>query len=238
MRGKDQTDAAVTGAEQEERPVDARDLLHEVAVRWRAAYSLEYKSQAILDHQGEFRIDVSIHARLLRPDKMRLVFRGSRQEASRIRMIDGRMIYDRLQRVRQTQISPFRGQFLEQISHPLDDAGYSVQQFFARLPFSPPSTWGDPDKPLTMTAVRTLQGPDNQRSKSELYRVTMTRGIAKDTIWLDKISLAPLRLIRYGLHGGVPQVLLDETFTEVKLGVPFSPSLFVWNREDDAGQIR
>lgn len=223
----------------EQRRMDGRQLLRDLAARWRAAPTLEYRSLAVMNHAGEHRVAVRIHARLRRPHFARLVFAGDWPEATRVRVSDGRWIYDRMGRARQSVRTPFRGSILQDIAHPLDETGYSVDQFFAAAPFLPPATWGGPGaQPPAITAVRTTLVVGEPKQRRDVYRVIIARGIMKDTLWLDKSNLAPLQLVRFGPHGGTPQELLKETFTEVRLAPPLSSSLFTWTEGDETGVVR
>lgn len=215
-------------------PPDGWTVLRELGARWRAADTLEYRSEAAMEHQGEPRWDVRIHARLRRPNRARLVFDGDRSESTRVRVSDGSFLYDRMRgRGRATIRAPLgSGGILENIAHPLETAGHSAEQFFARTPFVPP----DGTRPR-VSAARVRFTPSGKPSRPA-YRVIIEQGFTRDTLWLDRVSFAPLRLVRRGIHGGLEQELLRETFTEFRLGATLSPALFVWSREDEAGRVR
>ncbi len=215
-------------------PPEGWAVLRDLGARWRAADTLEYRSEAVLEHQGEPRWDIRIHARLRRPNRARLLFDGDRPESTRVRVSDGSFVYDRMRgRGRATTRAPLAGGgILENIAHPLETAGHSAEQFFARTPFAPPD--GPPPR---VSAARVRFTPPGKPSRPA-YRVVIEQGFTRDTLWLDRVSFAPLRLVRRGIHGGLEQELLRETFTEFRLGAPLSPALFVWSREDEAGRGR
>lgn len=214
---------------------DGLRVLRDLARRWRGANSLSYRSVTVMQHQGELRVDLRSFVRLRRPGLARVVYSGNQPEVNRVRMSDGRRIVDRA-RSGATMRLPWRGRISEGISHPLDDGSYSAEQFFRPDPFVPPFPWGDPGEPIAVLADRTTLPP----SKDPLLRLTITRGTgpSKDTLWLDAYTLAPVRLIRFGDHGGMPQELLREDFSDVKLGPALPDSLFTWTAEDQAGTIR
>lgn len=216
-----------------ERLADGRQLLRELGARWRTANTLEYRSEAAMNHRGERSVRVRIHVYLRRPHQARLEFESNVAEAARVRVCDGDWIYDRQRTSRQTVRVPFRGSLTQDIAHPLDDASYSVSQFFARAPFFPSPDWGQAAEPLVVEAVRATFLPEDKEPRAA-YRITFRRGVAKDTLWLDRNNLAPLQLIRWGVHGGLAQELLRETFQDVRLGPPLPAALFVWTRKDDA----
>lgn len=220
----------------EEGGRDGAGLLAELSARWRAAQTLEYRSTAVMQHVSEPRIVVETHARLWRPGRARLVFRSDRPEAARVRVSDGRYLYDRrLGPQRRTTMTWWRGRLSREITHPLDDASYSVDQFFAPQPFQPPPYWGETNGPVRVDAQRTTTGKTDKR---DVFRVTLARGSARDTLTLDALSFAPLEFVRIGAHGGVVQELLRETFTLVRLGVSLPPDLFVWTNADESGVLR
>jgi hypothetical protein len=79
------------------RAADPTLVLREFANQWRRAVSLEYRSQIRINHAGEFRLDLRTHIYLRRPGRARLIFRASTfPEADRLRVSDGRMIFDRM----------------------------------------------------------------------------------------------------------------------------------------------
>lgn len=222
-------------------------VLRELANRWRRAISLEYRSQAILNHAGEFRLDLRSHVYLRRPGCARMIFRASTfPEADRLRVSDGRMVYDRMfgrpGDTSRTIAAPLTrlDKITEDLSHPLDEAGYSVAQFFSETPFSPPPWFGGgTEGSLRVTARRlsqTIPGlPGKAGEKRDVFELVFRRGTSRDTLTLDAISYAPLRLIRIGNHAGRVQELLRETFLEVRLDPPLPDALFRWSPRDDAG---
>lgn len=226
----------------EEFPMEARPLLRELAARWRAASTLEYRSEAVVDHRGEYRIVVKSRVRLRRPAFARLVFLGDRPgEASRVRVCDGRRVFDRrIGSGHATTVSGFTGRLIADIAHPLDEAAYAIDQFFAPSPFLPPAAWGDPGERLRIAAARLTSAAKSGGAggRGGRFRITFTRGDARDTLILDARSYAPQELVRVGPHAGIVQELLRETFSEVRLGLPLPLSLFTWTPEDEAGILR
>ena len=229
------------------RVADPALVLRELAARWRRAVSLEYRSQILINHAGEFRLDLRTHIYLRRPGRARLIFRASTfPEADRIRVSDGRYIFDRmfgrpgdLSRTIKAPLSrPER--ITEDLSHPLDEAGYSITQFFSTTPFSPPSSFGGINSgPIKVTARRLRQNipglPGRSGEKRDVFEVVWRRDDARDTLTLDALSYSPLRLIRVGSHGGRVQELMRETFLEMFLNPPLPDTLFRWSPRDDAG---
>lgn len=231
----------------EEAAATARDpapILGELARRWRGAYGLEYRSLAVMNHAGEFRVNVRIHAWLRRPSQARLVFRSKDiPEADRLRVCDGVRVWDRLfghpGETGRTLVVPLPGpgRITDNISHPLDETGYSVTQFFSSTPFTPPSYWNAQPGPLRTMARRLSQwrlGGENAAPR-DVFEVVFTKGVAKDTLTLDALSYAPLLLVRISDHGGRVQETLRETFLDVRLNPPLADSLFRWSRRDEAG---
>ena len=215
---------------------DARALLRELGARWAVADTLEYRSQAVLQHQGEGRVVVQTWARLRRPGRARLVFSGSQPEASRVRVCDGTLIHDRPRGPRQpTTRVRFMGQLTQYIAHPLDTASYLVEQFFSRAPFLPPFDWGldsaDTDAPVRFTAARV----GAKLGVRDAFQITLSRGLSRDTLTVDARTFAPVEIVRFGVHGGLAQELLRETITAVRLNVSLPDALFAWTAGDEAG---
>ena len=222
----------------DERSVDGRKLLRELAARWRAADTLRYRARAVVNHAGEFRVTVNTFARLRRPNLARLTFTGDRPEANRVRVSDGRRIYDRPRTGARTVVSAYEGRLTGDIAHPLDEAAYSIDQFFSPTPFLPLVAWGG-EGPLRIDAVRRTRAVEDRASAPrDVFRIKIARGESHDTLTLDALSLAPLRLVRWGVHAGLAQELLDETYLEVLLGAPLSPYLFAWTEADERGAAR
>jgi outer membrane lipoprotein-sorting protein len=222
-------------------------VLRELASRWRRALSLEYRSEVIVNHAGEFRLDLRTHIYLRRPGRARMIFRSDNfPEADRLRVSDGRMIFDRMfgrpGDTSRTIAAPLTrpDSITKDISHPLDEAAYSVAQFFSEAPFSPPPWFGGgTGGTLRVTARRlpqTIPGlPGKSGEKRDVFELVFRRGTSRDTLALDALSYCPLRLIRVGSHGGRVQELLRETFIEVRLDPPLPDALFRWSPRDDAG---
>jgi outer membrane lipoprotein-sorting protein len=232
------------------RPADPAFVLRELANRWRRAISLEYRSQVIVNHAGEFRLDLRTHIYLRRPGRARMIFRASTfPEADRLRVCDGKQIFDRMfgrpGDTSRTITSPLKSfeKITEDLSHPLDEAGYSAAQFFSQAPFSPPPWFGGgTEGALRVTARRlrqTIPGisnvPGKNDEKRDVYELVFLRGTSRDTLALDALSYSPLRLIRVGSHGGRVQELMRETFQEVHLDPSLPDALFRWSPRDDAG---
>lgn len=242
------TDTADTGADTQGSPraVDPAMVLRELANRWRRAVSLEYRSQILVNHAGEFRLDLRTHIFLRRPGRARLIFRASTfPEANRLRVSDGRQLFDRMfgrpGDTSRTITAPLSrpDRITEDLSHPLDEAGYSVAQFFSATPFVPPVWFGGAEGPLSTSARRLRQSipdlPVKSGQKPDVFELVFERGTSRDTLTLDALSYGPLRLVRVGSHGGLVQELMRETFLEVYLDPPLPDSLFHWSPEDDAG---
>ena len=221
--------------------IDARRVLQELWKRWRDAPTLEYRSEARISHRGEFALTVKTHAALRRPNLARIVFSSNEwAEASRVRVSNGRTLYDRqtgksLARPRTLRMG-FRGRVTADIPHPLDEAGYSVDQFFSPTPFLPRGPWGtgqdDPEVSGTLVAA---PAP----FKGKAYRVVIEKGVARDVLHLDALTYAPLLLTRRGDHAGMVQDLLRETFHEFGLGtLSVTPTLFAWTADDERGVVR
>jgi hypothetical protein len=229
------------------RAADPTLVLREFANQWRRAVSLEYRSQIRINHAGEFRLDLRTHIYLRRPGRARLIFRASTfPEADRLRVSDGRMIFDRMfgrpgetsRTIKAPLSRPDR--ITEDLSHPLDEAGYSVTQFFSAAPFAPPASFGSVNSgAIRVTARRLRQNlpglPDSSGKNRDVFEVVFRRSTSRDTLTLDALSYSPLRLIRVGSHGGRVQELMRETFLEVRLDPPLPDSLFHWSPRDDAG---
>lgn len=219
---------------------EASVLLRELGARWAFADTLEYRSQAVLQHRGESRVTLRTWARLRRPGRARLVFSGSQPEASRVRVCDGTLLYDRMRGPNQpTTRTRFSGALTQYISHPLDTASYLVEQFFSGAPFWPPADWGgdsvDETTPVRLHASRVPAGPGGARNA---FRIVLSRGSSRDTLTLDARTYAPIEIVRVGVHGGLAQQLLRETLTTIRLNVPLPGSLFVWTPDDEAGAFR
>lgn len=212
--------------EQEAKEESAERVLLRVAERWRGAVTLEYRSRIVLSHQGEPGLKGTTAVRLRRPGLARIELSVDNPEFCCLRVCDGRVLWHRGKgtplRPPRTQQFAFRGAFLESILHPLDEAAYSVDQFLAPRPF-----W------LLGTDVERKAVRRREQGR-EVFVVVQSAGVSRDTLTLDARTLAPLRLVRVGDHGGTVQELLREEFEEVVMGGPLSPSLFRWSREDEA----
>lgn len=226
------------------REVDPAIVLRELANRWRGAASLEYRSEVVVSHAGEFRLDLRTHITLRRPSRARLVFRAKGfPEANRLRVCDGRQIFDRMSgRVGDTSRTittslARTGRITDNLSHPLDEAGYCVAQFFSPTPFVPPASFGGGDLGPSKTVARRRRQPPagKNRAGREVFEIVFTRGNSRDTLTLDALSYAPLLLVRVGEHGGSVQELLRESFTEMRLNPLLPSALFRWSPADDAG---
>lgn len=231
--GREDDTSPAQSAEKDE--VDARRILRDLAARWFAADTLEYRSRAVLQHQGEMRVTLRTWARLRKPGRARIVWSGENvPEASRVRVCDNRTVYDRMRGDDQpTTRQRFVGRLTQYVSHPLDDASYLIEQFFSRAPFWPDPLWGgagEADGDLRVRATRAV------RQNKPVFRIVFARGASwRDTLTLDARSLAPLEIVRRGVHGGLAQELLRETVTDVRLGVPLPDALFAWTPADQAG---
>lgn len=236
----------VSGAASSDPPDAARDVapeqvLGELARRWRGAGAMEYRSQAAMHHAYEFNLNVQIHVWLRRPSLARLVFRTSDYpEADRLRVCNGVRVYDRPfghpGDTNRTVSTPLLhpGAVTENIPHPLDEAGYSVSQFFSPTPFVPPSYWNA--QPGTMTTkARRLKQRGKDGKPRDVYEVVFKKGVAQDTLTLDVLSYCPILLVRVGDHGGRVQELLRETFLDVRLDPLLPDVLFRWSDRDNAG---
>lgn len=212
----------------EEKPVNAEQILRTLAERWRGAVTLEYRSQLVLSHQGEAGLRGELTVRLRRPNLARIDIRVDNPEACGLRVCDGRVIWQRNQRVplrpARTQRHGFQTTVMAGIAHPLDEAAYSVDQFLAPQPFR-----------LTGSGVErsATQRKDKER---DVFVVVQTQTTSRDTLTLDAKTYAPLRLVRVGDHGGVVQELLREEFHDVILGSALPTALFRWTPEDEARQ--
>jgi hypothetical protein len=210
----------------EERPVDAEQVLLTLAGRWRGALTLEYRSQLTLTHQGEPGLRGAVRVQLRRPSLARVVLTMDNPEFCCLRVCDGRVLWHRGQgtplRPAATQRFAFQGELMQAIPHPLDEASYSVDQFLAPRPF-----W------LGGAGVE-RKATRKQEKKREIFVVTQSQGVSKDTLILDARTYAPLRLVRVGDHGGTVQELLREEFQEVVMGGALTARLFRWNPEDEA----
>ncbi|WP_395090066.1 outer membrane lipoprotein carrier protein LolA [Armatimonas sp.] len=212
----------------EEKPVNAEQILRTLAERWRGAVTLEYRSQLVLSHQGEAGLRGELTVRLRRPNLARIDIRVDNPEACGLRVCDGRVIWQRNQRVplrpARTQRHGFQTTVMAGIAHPLDEAAYSVDQFLAPQPFR-----------LTGSGVErsATQRKDKER---DVFVVVQTQTTSRDTLTLDAKTYAPLRLVRVGDHGGVVQELLREEFHDVILGSALPTTLFRWTPEDEARQ--
>lgn len=226
----------------EERPVDARLLLAELAQRWRGAQTLDYRSEAVLNHAGEFRVTVQVHARLRRPNLARVVFLADQKEFSQTRVCDGRLLFTRgastpLRRA-YTLTAPYKGRLTENIAHPLDEIAYTLDQFFERRPFTPLSIWGSNGSGASETAKTEARREKRRHPVTgkmiSVFRIRFSRGVFEDLLFLEPVSLRPLELIRTGDHAGQVQKLLHETFLDFRLGANLPPSLFTWTAADEA----
>lgn len=182
---------------------------------------------------------VQVWVRLRRPDLARLVFAADNPEVSRVRVCDGRFVWERpastILRLARTLRVPFaRGGILQNIPHPLDETAYCAEQFFSPTPFLPPVVWGGGRDKLKISATRrTYTRADGQ--KRECFEVVFESNPACDTLLLDARSFAPIRITRVGEHAGQVQELLRETFLTVRLGPNLPPDLFRWTNEDERG---
>jgi hypothetical protein len=222
------------------RAIDARLLLAELAQRWRGAQALEYRSESVLNHAGEFRIAVQVHALLRRPRLARVTFQADRAEFSQIRVCDGRRLFSRgastpLRRA-VTIASAYTGRLTENIPHPLDEASYTLDQFFSRAPFTPVASWGMSREPIRIEAMHDKRAHPVTGNTVPVLCVRFARGVFEDTLFLEPFSLALLELIRVGDHAGQVQKLLHETFHLFRLGGNFPSSLFTWTDADEKGE--
>jgi len=241
-----------------ETPLDPDVARRELAQRWRAGATLEYRSEAVMRHAGEFTIRVAVHALLRRPAYARIVFDATGMpEAARVRVSDGRTIYDRQTgnrgergRTLRERIDPNveLGFLTRNIPHPLDEVAYFINQFFAPDPFAPPPGWGSGARP-EWSALRVSAARDDETQKRRLtvqnaakggdrLRLVAQSGTSRDSLTLDLANFAPLELVRVGEHAGQTQELLRETFTLVRLGVNLPASLFAWTDDDERGIAR
>ncbi len=240
-----------------ETPLAPEAVRRELAERWRGAATLEYQSRAVMNHAGEFTVHVRIHARLRRPTYARVAFQTTEMpEAARVRVSDGRMIFDRQAgsvgetgRTMREQLERGAPDFLTRnIPHPLDETAFFLDQFFAPAPFTPPTNWGSGARPV-WTAARVSAKADDETQKRRLdaasasknndrLRLVVQSGSSRDTLTLDATNFAPLELIRVGDHAGRTQELLRETFDVVRLGVNLPASLFTWTDDDERGIVR
>jgi len=222
----------------DERPVDARFLLAELAQRWRGSQTLEYRSEAVLNHAGEFRVTVQVHARLRRPNLARVSFLADQREFSQMRVCDGRQLFSRGTstplRPAYTITAPYNGRLTADIAHPLDEIAYSLDQFFSRKPFMPPSAWGSGSSEPVKIEARREKRPHPVTGKIiSVFRIRFVRGVFEDLLFLEPVSLRPLELIRTGDHAGQVQKLLHETFLDFRLGANLLPALFTWTDADE-----
>jgi hypothetical protein len=221
------------------RAIDAEAILRELSQRWAAARTLEYRSRAVLTHAGELRVVVAIHTRLRRPNLARVLFDADRPEVTRLRVCDGRRVFDRTDNVplrpASTLMEPFTGRITANLPHPLDELSYCADQFFAAAPFTPPARWGEPGQPRTIIGS-VVPAANLDTRQRDVYRIVIARGHTRDTLTLEPISLRPLEIVRVGEHAGQVQELLRETFTAVSLGAYLPPSVFEWTEADDRGE--
>ena len=215
----------------DEKPVNAEQVLATLAERWRGAITLEYRSQLVLSHQGEAGLRGELTVRLRRPNLARIEIKVDNPEFCGLRVCDGRVIWQRNQRVplrpARTQRHGFQTTVMAGIAHPLDEAAYSVDQFLAPQPFR-----------LTGSGVErsATQRKDSKDKEREVFVVVQTQATSRDTLTLDAKTYAPLRLVRVGDHGGTVQELLREEFQGVVLGSALPTALFRWTPEDEARQ--
>jgi hypothetical protein len=210
--------------------------------------ALEYTAESVINHAGEFRLSVRTHARLRRPNLARVVFYGAgggSGEVSRVRVCDGRTLHDRtMGRVGEagrTVRAPFRGVLTADIAHPLDEAAYAVEQFFRDTPFLPPrAAWGNAPGETALAAELGDAPPATPTWASKrAYKVMMTSGDFKDTVWVDAASYCPVRLSRVGDHAGRVQETLTETYVSLSLnGARFPRETFQWTDDDERGIVR
>ena len=217
-----------------ETPVDGLRVLQTLSERWRAAQTLDYQSRVVMSHAGEFRAQIAVSVLLRRPRQARIVWDADRDDVSRLRVCDGRAIYERTRGSGLRRAQSLReglnanGQVTQNVPHPLDEASYCVDQFFSPNPFWPPKTWGEGIGAIDVSAVRVSK-------PKAVYRITLLRGKSRDTITLDAQNYAPLEVVRVGDHAGRVQELLRETFTLVRLGTYLPASLFTWIPPRDEG---
>jgi len=201
--------------------VDAERVLRTLSDRWRGATTLEYRSTITVTHIGEPSLTAQLWARLRRPNLARLEIETNNPEVSCLRVCDGRYVYHRNRttplRPARTLFTGFKGTVMTGVAHPLDEAGYSIDQFLAPRPF-----W--PEGKVELAATK----------YEERFLLTLTQGVNKDTLTLDAKTYAPLKLVRIGNHGGEVQELLREEFHQVVLAGPLGVSLFRWTPDDEA----
>jgi hypothetical protein len=204
-----------------------------LAERWRTTPTLEYRSRAVLNHAGEFRVEARVWVRLRRPQFARLVFLTDNAEVSRLRVCDGRIVWERGEstplRPARTLRSPYKGDILANIAHPLDETAYCANQFFSHAPFLPPPIWANGAKP------KISEMPEREKGR-DIVRIVFEAGVFRDTLIVDRVSLAPLSLVRVGEHAGAVQEILRETFETVKMGHSLPPDLFLWSEADQQGR--
>ena len=213
---------------QDEKPVNAEQVLATLAERWRGAITLEYRSQLVLSHQGEAGLRGELTVRLRRPNLARIEIKVDNPEFCGLRVCDGRVIWQRNQRVplrpARTQRHAFQTTVMAGIAHPLDEAAYSVDQFLAPQPFR-----------LTGSGVERSARLHKEKERA-VFVVVQTQATSRDTLTLDAKTYAPLRLVRVGDHGGTVQELLREEFQGVVLGSALPTALFRWTPDDEARQ--
>ena len=225
------TDAA------KETETDGMRVLQTLAQRWKAAQTLEYQSLVVMQHAGEFRVQIKVLAQMRRPRFARFVWDADQPDVSRVRVCDGRVIYDRSRgsflRPPQTRREGLENgtKVTQNVPHPLDEASYCADQFFSPAPFVPPPTWGEGDGKIHVTAAKKT---DPKTNKPSGFRITMESGTSRDTLLLDA-DYAPRQIVRVAEHGGRIQEILNEKFTVVRLGAYLPAELFRWNaRRDEA----
>lgn len=217
-----------------EKEIDGKRILQTLAQRWQAAQTLDYRSRAVMSHAGEFLVHLNISAQLRRARFARLVFDADRPDVSRLRVCDGRALFERTRgsflRPAQTTregLSP-GGKVTQNIPHPLDEASYCVDQFFSPTPFFPPKTWGDGTGRIQISAEQAAT-----KSGQAIFRIILAPGTSRDTLTLDAQNYAPIEMVRVGEHAGKVQELLRETFTTVRLGPYLPAQLFAWTTARD-----
>ena len=216
--------------QQEEKKIDGAAILREVAGRWRLSQTLEYQSLAILNHRAEYRIEARMHVFLQRPNLARIVIKADLPEFSRLRVCDGRSIWDRTisvpLRPAATTRLPYIDHVTGNIPHPLDETSYSADQFFSRAPFMTP--------PIGHRGTPTVAGV--ALANDQGFRLTIQwDDVTVDTLTIESISLRPLALKRVADHGGIVQEILNENFELVSLGARIPAETFRWNPRDESG---
>lgn len=239
---------------------DPDRFLAELQTRWRGANTLQYRSAALLAHSGEFRLHVAISATFRRPNLGRIRFDTTEvPEAARVRVGDGRRLYDRQQgevgKAGRTRWLAYNNRLTDDLTHPLDEVAYFPDQFFSPTPFLPKPFWGTGplaqdlktvpiDEPIRI--VTEVMEKDSKRIDAvvktwprKVLCFSFSAGASSDTFYFDPITYAPLALIRVGDHAGRIQELLREVFIQFSLGTLSGlANPFVWTDDDERGIVK